>query len=81
MIEAPPSYQGPVPRGLLVAEAAQVAVADKRLDAVVFVNETWMWRRVDEKPTLIESPVARWFHGMMARWLVVRGIGAVTKRP
>lgn len=36
-----------------------------------FVNETWMWRRVpDEKPTLLK--------GSVGRWLVTKGVWAVT---
>ncbi|KAI2782581.1 hypothetical protein F4815DRAFT_427224 [Daldinia loculata] len=46
---------------------------------VRFVNETVMWRERDGgKATLLEGWVGRWFHSMMARWLVVKGVEAVT---
>ncbi|KAI0105904.1 hypothetical protein F4814DRAFT_455545 [Daldinia grandis] len=46
---------------------------------VRFVNETVMWRERDGgKATLLEGWVGRWFHTMMARWLVVKGVEAVT---
>ncbi|KAI1655404.1 hypothetical protein F4813DRAFT_398502 [Daldinia decipiens] len=44
-----------------------------------FVNETVMWREKEGgKATLLEGWVGRWFHTMMARWLVVKGVEAVT---
>ncbi|KAI0843998.1 hypothetical protein F5Y00DRAFT_213662 [Daldinia vernicosa] len=46
---------------------------------VRFVNETVMWREKEGgKATLLEGWVGRWFHTMMARWLVVKGVEAVT---
>jgi len=73
-IEAPPSYHGPVPRGLILAEVE----VDEDHDTVTFVNETWMWRRDDEKPTLIESSLGAWFHSLMAGWLITKGIQSTT---
>lgn len=76
MIEAPPSYQGPVPRGLILAEVERVNNGEN----IVFVNETWMWRRQDEKPTLIENPVGAKIHALVAGWLVKRGIESITAK-
>ncbi|KAI1191500.1 hypothetical protein F5B17DRAFT_283646 [Nemania serpens] len=45
---------------------------------VRFVNETVLWRRRDERPTLLEGRVSRWMHGMMVRWMMVQGVEAVT---
>lgn len=76
MIEAPASYRGPPPpKGLILAQVQHVSGQDKTEEpAVMFVNETWMWRRQDEKPTLIESGLQASVHRLMARWLVVNGV-------
>ena len=71
MIEAPASYKGDVPRGLILAEIRQVG------DVVVFVNETWMWRRAEEPLTMLETSFGAWFHALMARWLVFKGVISV----
>lgn len=47
---------------------------------VKFVNETVLWRGVSGSPTLLEGCIGRWLHTLMASWLVVKGIGAVTYR-
>ncbi|KAI1453064.1 hypothetical protein F4805DRAFT_478764 [Annulohypoxylon moriforme] len=69
----PPGWKGPVVTGAL-----NVGFDHIDGDKVKFVNETVMWRRVGEKPTLLEGSVGRWLHTLMASWLVVKGIGAVT---
>ncbi|UNI22900.1 hypothetical protein JDV02_008744 [Purpureocillium takamizusanense] len=81
LIEVPASYKGPPVKGLLVA-AIEPAAASSTSDeedeeAVVFVNETWMWRGVDEPPTLLESPLGGWFHGKLAGWLILKGLSTV----
>lgn len=78
LIEVPASYKGPAVRGLLVA--AIEPASSTNTDEVVFVNETWMWRGVDEPPTLLESPFGKWFHGKLAGWLILKGLGAVAGR-
>ncbi|ODA77007.1 hypothetical protein RJ55_07524 [Drechmeria coniospora] len=80
MMEVPPSYKGPSVRGLLVAaiEPAPFTDSKRHGESVVFVNETWMWRRTDEKPTLLETSFGRWFHTQLASWLILRGLSAVT---
>lgn len=75
-LEAPPSYKGPPVNGLIITE---VQMSDGgQGDEVVFVNETWMWRRNDEKLTLLETPAGSWLHTLTAGWLVLKGIRAVT---
>lgn len=36
-----------------------------------------MWRRQDEAKVLLEGAVGGWFHGLLARWLVGRGVAGV----
>lgn len=79
LIDIPPSYKGPSVRGLILAaiEPAPSADSDHKGAVerkIVFVNETWMWRPVDEKPTLLETSFGRWFHRLLAGWLVLKGI-------
>lgn len=77
-IDVPPSYKGPPVRGLILS-AIEMVGEDK--DGVVqFVNETWLWRKRDEKPTLLESGLGKWFHSLLAGWLVMKGLGAVTRK-
>ncbi|KAI0377476.1 hypothetical protein F5Y04DRAFT_263970, partial [Hypomontagnella monticulosa] len=46
---------------------------------VRFVNETVMWRNSEGgKPTMLEGRMGRWLHTLMASWLVVKGVEAVT---
>ncbi|KND90698.1 hypothetical protein TOPH_04592 [Tolypocladium ophioglossoides CBS 100239] len=89
IMEVPASFKGPSVRGLLVAAIEPAPAADsqrsnsQRADEtdeggkVVFVNETWMWRRTEEKPTLLETPFGKWFHTQLAGWLIMKGISAV----
>ncbi|KJZ76873.1 hypothetical protein HIM_03750 [Hirsutella minnesotensis 3608] len=84
LLDAPDSYTGPTARGLLVAAiepatairegAANEPAEDPR---VVFVNETWMWRRTDEKPVLLETPFGKWFHRVLSGWLILKGLSSV----
>ncbi|KAM0276634.1 hypothetical protein ACHAQH_006543 [Verticillium albo-atrum] len=79
MIEALPSWAGPEVRGIIVAEVRGGAEAGaKAAGQVVFVNETWLWRREEEDATMLETAVGKWFHGLLAGWLVMRGIAGVT---
>ena len=78
IIEAPASYKGPAVRGLL---AAAIEPANEKSkgggDQVVLVNETWMWRRVSEPLTLLETPFGKWFHEKLAGWLIMKGVNHV----
>ncbi|CAH0034557.1 unnamed protein product [Clonostachys rhizophaga] len=86
MIQAPPSYKGPVPNGLIISEIVLIEGAPSGSfpgdragdDHVVFINETWMWRKESEKPTLVELKVSGWMHRLMAGWLIKKGINAVS---
>ncbi|OAA36718.1 hypothetical protein BBO_07997 [Beauveria brongniartii RCEF 3172] len=77
-IDVPRSYKGPAVRGIVVS-AIEPLVGDGE-DAVQFVNETWLWRKKDEKPTLLESGLGQWFHRLLAGWLVMKGLGGVTRK-
>ncbi|KAM3508213.1 hypothetical protein MY11210_006813 [Beauveria gryllotalpidicola] len=77
-IDVPRSYKGPAVRGLVVS--AMEPLAGDEEDAVQFVNETWLWRKKDEKPTLLESSLGQWFHRLLAGWLVMKGLGGVTRK-
>lgn len=83
LIDIPSSYKGPTVRGLILSaiEAAPSVSSDHRgasEENIVFVNETWMWRLVDEKPTMLESSFGQWFHRLLAGWLILKGVSGVT---
>ncbi|OAX79819.1 hypothetical protein ACJ72_05859 [Emergomyces africanus] len=46
--------------------------------SILLFNETWLWRGEGGKPVMLESVVGRWLHGLLAGWLVVKGMRAVT---
>lgn len=75
-IDMPRSYRGPPVRGLILSALEE----EQDGAAVRFVNETWLWRKRDEKPTLLESGLGKWLHSLLAGWLVIKGLGAVTRR-
>ena len=77
LIHTPPSYRGPPVRGLILSVIEPAVEATSGM--VVFVNETWLWRQRHEKPTLLESGFGQWFHGLLASWLVVKGMAAVSE--
>ncbi|KAK1771445.1 hypothetical protein QBC33DRAFT_591730 [Phialemonium atrogriseum] len=79
MLDAPEGYRGPVVTGMIVAAVEVVPGDAERPEQVVFVNETWMWRRLDERPTMLEGSLGSWLHSLLAGWLVVKGVEAVTK--
>ena len=79
MLDAPEGYRGPVVSGMIVAAVEVVPGDAERPEQVVFVNETWMWRRLDERPTMLEGSLGSWLHSLLAGWLVVKGVKAVTK--
>ncbi|KAI4869673.1 hypothetical protein F4820DRAFT_471272 [Hypoxylon rubiginosum] len=77
---APPrGWRGPVVRGALGVGFEWERDGDGDGDGSVrFVNETVLWRGVEEKGTMLEGWVGRWMHGLLAGWLVVKGVEAVT---
>ncbi|KAG8168227.1 hypothetical protein KVR01_003916 [Diaporthe batatas] len=74
-LSAPEGFRGPRSDGIIVAAIEPVG-ADAS-DDVVFVNETWLWRYQNEKPTLLEGSISRWFHSLLAAWLIGKGIESV----
>ncbi|KAK0639656.1 hypothetical protein B0T16DRAFT_246927 [Cercophora newfieldiana] len=72
LMEAPGGYRGPVVEGVVV-------VGVERMDEsrIVFVNETWMWRRPEGKSLMLESAAGRWLHTLLSSWLVKRGVDAL----
>ncbi|TQV92850.1 hypothetical protein IF1G_08774 [Cordyceps javanica] len=93
-IDVPRSYKGPAVRGLILSaveeeegevegppvSAMPPPTTTTTAVAVRFVNETWLWRKRDEKPTMLESGLGRWFHSLLAGWLVMKGLGGVVRR-
>ncbi|KAI1288736.1 hypothetical protein F5Y03DRAFT_79881 [Xylaria venustula] len=76
-LSAPEGWTGPVVSGAL--DCGYVLSQENEEAVVRFVNETVLWRAENEKPTLLEGAVSRWMHGAMVRWMVVRGVEAVTR--
>lgn len=76
-LSPPEDYTGPRSDGIIVAAIGPMRVASS--DAIVFVNETWLWRKPDEKPTLLEGSIGRWFHCLLSAWLIGKGIKALRR--
>ncbi|KAI0855184.1 hypothetical protein F4860DRAFT_497146, partial [Xylaria cubensis] len=74
-LSPPEGWKGPVVSGVLDCGFVVEKEGDKSF--VRFVNETVLWRRKDEKPTLLEGTVSRWLHTLMVSWMMVRGVEAV----
>jgi hypothetical protein len=83
-LDAPEWFKGPDTKGRICAwiEKAGSSSAGEgdQEDKVVFINETWLWREVNEPPTMLEGWLGRWMHTLIASWLVVKGIEAVRKK-
>ncbi|KAI1743203.1 hypothetical protein F4680DRAFT_409473 [Xylaria scruposa] len=75
-LSPPEGWKGPVVSGVLDCGFVVEKKGDESF--VRFVNETILWRRKDGKPTLLEGTVSRWLHVMIVRWMMVRGVEAVT---
>lgn len=73
-LDAPPTYKGARVNGVVVAG---VELQDD--GGIVFINETWMWRRENEALLLLESRFGGWFHVVLSGWLVMKGVRAVTE--
>lgn len=81
-LDPPEGYTGPKGEGVIVVavEGPQHSDTEKgfsKQTCVVFINETWLWRKEGERPTLLESVIGRWAHSLMAGWLITRGITAL----
>ncbi len=72
ILRPPESYRGPSAEGLIVVGMERAATPDGA-EAVVFTNETWLWRRRDEPLLILERALGRWFHELLAGWLIVKG--------
>ncbi len=77
ILRPPESYRGPSAEGLIVVGMERAATPDGA-EAVVFTNETWLWRRRDEPLLILERALGRWFHELLAGWLIVKGLESVT---
>lgn len=75
-LDPPEEYEGPKSDGMIVAAVEPVGEDG---DEVVFANETWLWRRLDDKPTFLEWTAGRWLHSLLAAWLIQKGIAAVQR--
>ncbi|GAW11531.1 hypothetical protein ANO14919_008780 [Xylariales sp. No.14919] len=75
-LSPPEGWKGPVVSGVLDCGFVLEEKGGVRL--VRFVNETVLWRTKDGKPTLLEGAVSRWLHTAMIRWMMVKGVEAVT---
>jgi hypothetical protein len=73
-LDAPPTYKGARVNGVIVAGVELQDDGD-----VVFINETWMWRKESDGPLLLESRFGGWFHVVLSGWLVMKGVRAVTE--
>ncbi|KAI0433832.1 hypothetical protein F5Y09DRAFT_338199 [Xylaria sp. FL1042] len=75
-LSPPEGWRGPTVAGVL--DCGFVLGEENGEEVVRFVNETVLWRRKDEKPTLLEGTVSRWLHTAMVGWMMVRGVEAVS---
>jgi hypothetical protein len=73
-LDAPPTYKGARVNGVIVAGVELQNDGD-----IVFINETWMWRKENDAPLLLESGFGGWFHVVLSGWLVMKGVRAVTE--
>lgn len=76
-LDPPPGFPDAGSEGIIVAAIEPNGNGEGGGDAVTFVNETWLWRKAGQAPTFLESAAGRWFHSLMAAWLVKRGISAL----
>lgn len=77
-LSTPEEYRGPRSDGIIVVAIEPVGAGAP--DDVVFVNETWLWRTQNEKPTLLEGSIGRWLHSLLAAWLIGKGIKSVRRQ-
>ena len=78
-LDPPQGYRGPAPQGRIISEIlpAKGTDADGAEDRIVFVNETWMWRKPNEPKTLLEGGFGAWVHALTSGWLILEGRKAV----
>ncbi|KAL1872325.1 hypothetical protein VTK73DRAFT_1556 [Phialemonium thermophilum] len=80
LLDPPASYRGPVVKGLIACGVEPVPSLEgvEKPAKVVFINETWLYRKTDEKPTLLEGAAGRWIHSLLAGWLIMKGLKVVS---
>lgn len=61
-------YEGPILHGALVVGCSVIS------KDTVFTNDTYMWRKVDEKPLFLESWFGQWMHVIFVSRLVGSGV-------
>ncbi|RYO98818.1 hypothetical protein DL764_006981 [Monosporascus ibericus] len=79
-LSPPEGWSGPRPEGVIVVAVVEDGDGEKGSGGgkLRFVNETLLWRRADDAPTVLEGRVGAWLHELMIRWFVVRAVDAVT---
>ncbi|KAH8601301.1 hypothetical protein B0O99DRAFT_589358 [Bisporella sp. PMI_857] len=73
-LSPPAGWTGPIVHGIL---NVGYEVDDGK---VTFVNETVLWRKTGGRPTMLEGGAGRWFHGLLAGWLISKGMGIVVEQ-
>ncbi|KAJ7055523.1 hypothetical protein C8F01DRAFT_1062734 [Mycena amicta] len=77
----PEGWTGPKAEGNLVLGFIPDSDGVKGEEGLIHaVNETVLWRKTQDKPTIMEGAVGAWLHVLMVSWMVVRGVEAVTVR-
>lgn len=76
VLDTPSSYKGPPVRGLILSSIEPAPSVDGE-DKVYMVNETWLWRGKDEKPSMLEGGLGSWFHTLLAGWLIKKGLAGL----
>ncbi|PGH35580.1 hypothetical protein GX50_01561 [[Emmonsia] crescens] len=87
-LEAPVGYTGAgrEVEGMIVVGVEEVGdereeeegEREQEARSILLVNETWLWREEGGRPVMLENVVGRWLHGLLAGWLVVKGLRVVT---
>ncbi|KAH9894546.1 hypothetical protein F4778DRAFT_279326 [Xylariomycetidae sp. FL2044] len=85
-LQPPGGWKGPVATGLLSVGFDVVEEGGAGDDGgkgepryVRAVNETVLWRSRHQEPSVLESRAGRAVHGFMVRWMVLRGVEAITQ--
>ncbi|RYP86581.1 hypothetical protein DL770_004880 [Monosporascus sp. CRB-9-2] len=77
-LSPPEGWSGPRPEGVLAVAVVEDRDGEEKGKELRFVNETVLWRRAGDAPTVLEGRVGAWLHELMVRWFVVRAVDAVT---
>jgi hypothetical protein len=66
--DIPDSYNWPVVNGMLVVGVSKVN------EHAVFLSDFYAWRKLDEKPTAMETSFGQWMHTIIIRRLIGSGV-------